>query len=102
MTNKYLKNQSRTKSRSRLWRESNGPRRDYFVRDQSGFTIIESLVSILILTLALVPVISVISSATDISNNIRNNFVAANLAQEGIEVVRAIRDRNWFADGNPP
>jgi len=72
------------------------------LKNQSGFTIVESLVSILILTLALVPVLSVVVSATDISNNIRNNFIAANLAQEGIEVVRSIRDRNWFADGNPP
>jgi len=74
------------------------------LKNQSGFTIVESLVSILILTLALVPVLSVVVSATDISNNIRNNFIAANLAQEGIEVVRSIRDRNWFIDPipNPP
>ena len=42
-----------------------------------------------------------ILSSTNISNNIKNNFIASNLAQEGIEVVRAIRDKNWLADPDP-
>lgn len=62
----------------------------------NGMTIIETMVALVFLTLGLVPIFSLISSSAQLSNRIRNNLIAANLAQEGIEVVRAIRDASWL------
>jgi prepilin-type N-terminal cleavage/methylation domain-containing protein len=65
-----------------------------------GFSIIESLVAILILSIALVPLLYISTSSNTISANIRNNLIAANLVQEGLEVVRSIRDASWHS-GDP-
>jgi len=66
------------------------------IKYQKGFTIIETLVSLVILTLALVPILNLSNSATNISAAIQDNLIASGLAQEGIEVIHAIRDTNWF------
>ena len=63
---------------------------------EGGYTIVEALVAILILSIGILPSLSVILRANDFSLAIKNNLVAANLAQEGVEVVRAIRDANWL------
>ncbi len=65
-----------------------------------GFTLIEAMVTLVILTTALIPALFLSTQATNVSFSIRNNLTATNLAQEGIEVVRAIRDNNWF-QGSP-
>lgn len=69
------------------------------MRDKRGFTIIESLVAFAILTTAVIPSLYVSQLANNISSSIRNNMVASGLAQEGIEIVRALRDQNWH-NGN--
>lgn len=51
---------------------------------------------VLILSFGLIPSLSVIITASNLSSLITNDLIAANLAQEGIEAVRAIRDANWF------
>jgi Tfp pilus assembly protein PilV len=63
-----------------------------------GLTIVEALVSLMVLTLGLLPTLSVITSSLNIAAKIRDNLIAANLAQEGIEVTRSLRDANWFLD----
>lgn len=70
----------------------------YFLKykQQRGFTLVEALVAIFILTMGLIPSLSIILLANSFNFSIRNNLIAANLAQEGVEVVRAIRDTNWF------
>lgn len=61
-----------------------------------GFTLIEVMAAIMIISIGL------IGSLTVISYNLRNissqekNIVAAGLAAEGIELVRNIRDTNWL------
>ena len=64
---------------------------------QSGVGLIEAMVALLILTVGLIPVLAVVSSSNNLSALIRNNLIAANLAQEGIEVIRGLRDENWFS-----
>ena len=61
-----------------------------------GFTLIEALVALVVLTLALGPALVLSSDITNASSVIQNNLIAANLAQEGVEVIRALRDTNWF------
>lgn len=63
---------------------------------QRGFTLVEVLAALAMLSVAIVPTLFLSTSSLDISFSIRNNLIAANLAQEGVEVVRAIRDANWF------
>lgn len=63
-----------------------------------GFTLVEVLVALTILTVGLIPAFQQATTAISLSGSIRNSLIASNLAQEGLEVVRAIRDANWFAD----
>ena len=65
-----------------------------------GFMVVEVLVVLVILSFGLIPTLSVITSSINISKIIRNNLISANLAQEGIEVVRSLRDANWFNGSN--
>lgn len=65
-----------------------------------GFTLVEVLVALALLTVALVPSFIQATNATLLSSTIRNSLISADLAQEGVEVVRAMRDANWFA-GRP-
>lgn len=65
---------------------------------QKGISLVESLVTLLFLSLALTPLFSVVLSSDNLSNSVRNNLTATNLAEEGLELVRSIRDTNWFND----
>lgn len=67
-----------------------------------GSSLVEALIAVFILTMGILPSLSAVLLANSFSALIRNNLIGANLAQEGIEVVRAVRDSNWFAAGSPP
>lgn len=62
-----------------------------------GTTLVEGLVALLVLSLGLIPAFSIILVANNFVSSIRNNLIAANLAQEGVEVIRALRDANRFS-----
>lgn len=64
--------------------------------NEFGFTLVEALVALVILTLALGPALILSSNISSTASAIKNNLIAANLAQEGVEVVRALRDANWY------
>jgi Tfp pilus assembly protein PilV len=64
----------------------------------NGYTLIEALVSFLLLVVAITPAILLATSSVNVASAIQNNIIAANLAQEGVEVIRAIRDTNWLND----
>ncbi len=65
-------------------------------KPEAGFTLVETLVSLVILTVALIPVLNLSTGASKISTIVRDDMIASGLAQEGIEVVHAMRDTNWF------
>lgn len=69
-----------------------------FSSGQSGFTIVEAMITLVVLTVALIPALFLSTQATNAGFLIRNNLVAANLAQEGVEIIKSIRDSNWFQD----
>ncbi len=54
--------------------------------------------ALVLLSTALVPTFVLAGDALKLSERIKNSLIAANLAQEGVEVVRALRDSNWFSD----
>lgn len=66
------------------------------LRDKRGITLIEVMVSLVFLSTGLIPLFGVILSSVKLSIRVKNNLVATNMAQEGIEVVRALRDKAWM------
>ena len=63
---------------------------------QRGLTLVEALVSLFILSLAVTGAFALISYNLSSANDIKNGFIGSGLAQEGIEVVRNMRDADWF------
>lgn len=63
--------------------------------NKRGFTLIEVIVAIGIISLVSTGAMFAISLSLASANRIRNNLIAAGLAQEGLEIVRGIRDRDW-------
>ena len=59
-----------------------------------GFTLVETLVAIALLLAVLVGPITLIAQSLFSTSFSRNNLIANNLAQEGIELIRAVRDNN--------
>ncbi len=60
-----------------------------------GFTLLEIMIAIAILIVGIVGISIVFSRISILTSGISNRLVAAYLAQEGIEIVRNIRDTNW-------
>jgi prepilin-type N-terminal cleavage/methylation domain-containing protein len=59
-----------------------------------GFTLIETLVAVLLLTVAIVSPMSLASQSLQSAYYARDQIIAYNLAQEAVEAVRAVRDGN--------
>lgn len=64
---------------------------------QDGITLIEVLVSIIILGIALGAISFLFTTNLLSADSLRNDTIASGLVQEGMEVVRNIRDREWLA-----
>jgi prepilin-type N-terminal cleavage/methylation domain-containing protein len=62
---------------------------------QNGFSFLEVMFVVFILGTALTVFVQVISKSIDHSAESRDTIIAASLAQEGVELVRNIRDNNW-------
>lgn len=74
---------------------------DFDIRNSNfkeGFTLLETLVALSVLIAALVGPVSLITRGILSSSFSKNKIIAANLAQEGLEFVRAIRDNNIICD----
>lgn len=63
-----------------------------------GFTLIEVLVATFIIATVVVAVSRLLSSAENITGIGKETFVATSVAREGLELVRAMRDTNWFSN----
>lgn len=64
-------------------------------KEKNGFTIIELLIASLIIIVGFLSVVSMIVNAFTRTMPLSNNLTASYLAQEGFEVVRRIRDKNF-------
>lgn len=65
-----------------------------------GFTLVETLVALAVISTALMGVSSLIIANIFNARAVQHNLVAGNLVQEGLEVVRAIRDNDWLSGNN--
>lgn len=63
---------------------------------QKGFTIVELIITIFVLSIAIIGVYNAFSILVILTSNITNRLTAAYLAQEGMEIIRNIRDSNWI------
>ncbi len=61
-----------------------------------GFTLIETLVAVTVLTLAVAGPFNALRGALVNSYIARDQLVATSLAQEGIEYIRSVRDANYL------
>lgn len=66
-------------------------------KTEKGFTLIETLVAISLLMVALVAPMTLAAQSLTAAYYARNQVTAFYLAQEGIEIVRAVRDANIIA-----
>jgi len=69
---------------------------------KTGFTLMEAIVAIFLITVGIVGTYALITMTISSATISKDKLVAAYLAQEGIEIVRNIRDTNWLDPTNPP
>ncbi len=63
---------------------------------KNGFTLLEILVAIFVITIGLIAAVSLIQRAAILTSLSSDRLTAAYLTQEGIEIVRNQRDTNWL------
>jgi hypothetical protein len=64
----------------------------------TGFTIVEVAISIFVLSIAVIGVYSAFSLVALLTSDVEERFIGVYLAQEGIEIIRNIRDTKWITD----
>lgn len=69
--------------------------KNYNYSKSPAFSIIEVLIGIFIFTMWMLSVYMLLQSSFNMNEDNKNRVVAANLAREGIELVRNIRDSNY-------
>lgn len=66
------------------------------IHSKKGFTLIEAIVAIGVISIGFVGSLVLLSKASSQASTIKDRVVVAHLAEEGIEVIRNIRDTNWL------
>ncbi len=64
--------------------------------NSKGFTIIELVVSIFVLSIAVIGIFNALSVVMILTSDSSDRLTATYLSQEGMEIVRNIRDTNWL------
>lgn len=65
-------------------------------RQRSAQSLLEAVIAIGIIIISTVSATTVVVSTITVGQTSENKIVAANLAREGVEVVRGVRDSNWL------
>jgi hypothetical protein len=61
-----------------------------------GFTLMETIVAIFVITAGIIGVLALVTQTISSAIFSKDKLIAAYLGQEGIELVRNIRDTNWL------
>jgi len=64
-------------------------------KNKAGIMLIESLFAVFIVGIVFISFLTVLTRVYNVEFSKRDYVIATNLAQEGIEIVRNIRDNNW-------
>jgi Tfp pilus assembly protein PilV len=72
----------------------------FHVSCHKAFSFIESMLAVFLVSVGLLVALQLLTLGLKNSLNARDQFIASLLAQEGIEIVRNIRDNAWV-DNNP-
>jgi prepilin-type N-terminal cleavage/methylation domain-containing protein len=67
-----------------------------FTKHQNGFTLVETMIAITILTFAVAGPLFTASRVVVAAQTARNQLIASYLAQEGIEYIRLMRDNEYL------
>lgn len=67
-----------------------------FLSNKKGETLLEILIALTVITMASAAAASAVMSAVQSVSMSRNYLIAQNLADEGIEAVKNVRDTNWM------
>ncbi len=75
-------------------------------QNQKGVTLLELMITIFVLSVGIVGIFGLIQNTLQSASLVKSRLTAAYFAQEGIELVRNIRDTNWvqgksWIDGMP-
>lgn len=65
---------------------------------EKGFSLLETVIALGILVVGIGGAVGLVAQSLSSIEAIKNKVISANLAQEGIEVVRNLRDENWLND----
>lgn len=65
-----------------------------------GFTLVELLITFFVFTAGILGAYLVVQRLSDTIEYSKNRLIAIYLAQEGLEILRNIRDTNWLKDVN--
>lgn len=75
-------------------------KKSVFPKSSRGFTIVELVVVIFILSFGMLGVVSLITQTVQVSHINKNMVIASQLCQESLELVRNARDNNWLGKDN--
>ena len=69
--------------------------KDMTRKNQQGITLIETMVAITVLIIGLVGAVILATYSIRVTEDSKHEMTGVNLAREGIEVIRNVRDSNW-------
>ena len=70
----------------------------------AGFTMIETIIAFAVMTVVIIGPVALVAFSFSRAQSSQNKLIAINLGQEGLELIRAIRENNVICDtlSNPP
>lgn len=65
-------------------------------KHKTGFTLVETILAISVVSIAIATATQLTQSSLKMGRASMNQYVAFHLAEEGLEIVRNLRDSNWL------
>lgn len=65
-----------------------------------GFSLLEVIIAIFVITIGITGAVNLINFGISSATVSKSQIIATNIAQEGMEIVRGVRDSNWIEDVN--
>jgi prepilin-type N-terminal cleavage/methylation domain-containing protein len=69
-----------------------------FLKNKKGFTLLEIMAVLSVISIGMLGIVSLVIQNIQAQNVNQSYLVASMLAQEGLELVRNIRDENWLQE----